>query len=75
MYFLIQHGSILLSIITDMNHHSSITTIVYNYVRTFSTREVQGLQRTPPIVGEILTFPGKYRNPGSSNRSSCMILS
>ena len=74
MHFLVQYGSIILCIITDMNHHGSITTIVYNHVRTFAAGEIQCLQCAPPVVSKILAFPCEYRNTGSSNRSSSMIL-
>ena len=74
MYFFIQYGSIILCIITYVNHHRSVTAIIYNHIRSFTTCKAQCLQCTPPIISKSLPLPCKHRHTRSSNCSRRMIL-
>ena len=70
----IERRGIVLGLVTLVDEQRGIAAVVHNQLRPLAPGEREGHGRTPPVFGQRLALPGKYRNTRSGNGRSGMVL-
>ena len=70
----VEHRRVALSLNTEVNHQCGVTTVVNDEIGQLSALEPHSLKRTPPVVCQRLTLPGKNTHAVAGDGCRRMVL-